>query len=315
MSDTGNGTHEDDTDAVKTPYWSSGTATLYEGDCLQVLAELPEGSVDLIFADPPYNLSNDGITCQSGRMVSVNKGDWDKSKGVENDHEFNLLWLSACRRVLKPDGTIWVSGTRHVIFSVGYAMQQVGYRLLNEIAWYKPNAAPHLACRMFAHSHETLIWAAKSEKSKHIFNYQDMKRENGGKQMRSVWFDVEAEPAGLAEPHDASQSVWVINTPPKEEKKYGKHPTQKPLTLLRRVILSSSNPNDLVLDPFTGSSTTGVAALELGRRFVGIELDGKYLDLSRQRLGATIARLEDERDLPQQYDFLGEPVADWVRKV
>src|SRR5438105_67072 len=178
-------------DENSTLFWSSPSAELYKGDCLRVLSELPAASVDLIFADPPYNLSNNGITCQNGRMVSVNKGEWDRSKGPENDHTFNLEWLSACHRVLKPDGTIWVTGTRHIIFSVGYAMQQLGYRLLNEIAWYKPNAAPNLACRMFTHSHETLIWAARSEKSKHTFNYSAMKQQNGGKQMRSVWTDIE----------------------------------------------------------------------------------------------------------------------------
>lgn len=264
-------------------YWSSPQTELYKGDCLQVLSELPAGSVDLIFADPPYNLSNNGITCQNGRMVSVNKGDWDKSKGPENDHVFNLEWLSACRRVLKPDGTIWVSGTRHVIFSVGYAMQQLGYRLLNEIAWYKPNAAPNLACRMFTHAHETLIWAARSEKSKHTFNYQEMKTQNNGKQMRSVWTDIDAQ--------SDMESIWVINTPPPVEKRLGKHPTQKPLALLRRIIQASSNPDDTILDPFAGSSTTGVAAIELGRRFIGVEMEDEYLELSRKRLQETSSRL------------------------
>jgi site-specific DNA-methyltransferase (adenine-specific) len=278
MSNNGNKTNSNDA-----LYWSSPSAELYKGDCLQVLSELPVASVDLIFADPPYNLSNNGITCQNGRMVSVNKGEWDKSKGPENDHTFNLEWLSACRRVLKPDGAIWVTGTRHVIFSVGYAMQQLGYRLLNEIAWYKPNAAPNLACRMFTHSHETLVWGARSEKSKHTFNYSVMKQQNGGKQMRSVWTDLEA---------DETQSIWVINTPPKDEKKFGKHPTQKPLKLLRRIIEASSNPGDLVLDPFAGSSTSGVAALELGRRFIGIEMEDEYLELSRKRLIAASPRFE-----------------------
>jgi site-specific DNA-methyltransferase (adenine-specific) len=259
-------------------YWENGLASLYKGDCLRILSELPPSSVDLIFADPPYNLSNDGITCQNGRMVSVNKGDWDKSRGVENDHNFNIEWLSACRRVLKPNGTIWVSGTRHVIFSVGYAMQQLGYRLLNEIAWYKPNAAPNLACRMFTHAHETLIWAARSDQSKHTFNYGEMKHQNSGKQMRSVWTDIDIE--------DETDSVWVINTPPPAEKKLGKHPTQKPLALLRRIVQASSNPGDIVLDPFAGSSTTGVAVVELGRLYIGIEMADEYLQLSKKRLEA-----------------------------
>jgi site-specific DNA-methyltransferase (adenine-specific) len=283
-------------------FWQHSLAQLYKGDCLQVLSDLPEGSVDLIFADPPYNLSNNGITCQNGRMVSVNKGDWDKSNGVENDHEFNLAWLAACRRVLKKDGTIWVSGTRHVIFSVGYAMQQTGYRLLNEISWYKPNAAPNLACRMFTHSHETLIWASHNEKSKHTFNYSEMKRQNGNKQMRSVWFDVPVPSSP-----DELESVWIMNTPAKEEKKFGKHPTQKPLALLRRIIEASSNPGDVVLDPFAGSSTTGVAALELGRHYIGIEMSDEYLELSRRRLQGTLAQLNAAKEAPQQVSFADQP--------
>jgi site-specific DNA-methyltransferase (adenine-specific) len=259
-------------------YWQAGPATLLQGDCLAVLATLPSASVDLIFADPPYNLSNGGVTCQSGQMVSVNKGTWDESSGIEKDHAFNLEWLAACRRVLKPDGTLWVSGTRHVIFSLGFAMQQLGYRLLNEIAWYKPNAAPNLACRMFTHAHETLLWASHNDSSKYTFNYQEMKAGNGGTQMRSVWFDLDAE--------DKHESVWRIPTVPKREKQFGKHPTQKPLRLLHRVIGASSRPGDVILDPFTGSSTTGVAALELGRKFIGIDFDRDYLDLSRKRLEA-----------------------------
>jgi site-specific DNA-methyltransferase (adenine-specific) len=148
---------------------------IYQGDCLEILAAIPAGCVDLIFADPPYFLSNDGITCHAGKMVSVNKGAWDKSKGPDLDHEFNRAWLAACQRVLKPNGTIWVSGTSHVIHSVGFAMQQLGMKLLNDISWVKPNPPPNLSCRYFTHATETIIWAAKNKRSRHTFNYQLMR--------------------------------------------------------------------------------------------------------------------------------------------
>jgi site-specific DNA-methyltransferase (adenine-specific) len=160
---------------------------IYQGDCLEILAQIPEGTVDLVFADPPYFLSNGGITCHAGRMVSVNKGEWDKSRGPDANHEFNRAWLAACQRVLKPNGTIWVSGTAHVIHSVGFAMQQLGFKLLNDISWVKPNPPPNLSCRYFTHATETIIWAAKNSKSRHTFHYKLMKDINRGKQMESVW--------------------------------------------------------------------------------------------------------------------------------
>jgi site-specific DNA-methyltransferase (adenine-specific) len=264
-------------------YKTNDKATLFEGDCLDVLPTLPERSVDMIFADPPYNLSNGGITCHAGRMVSVNKGEWDKSQGTGPEHEFALDWLGACRRVLKDDGTIWVSGTMHKIYSVGFALQQLGYKLLNEISWFKPNASPNLSCRYFTHSHETVIWAAKSEKSKHKFNYQLMKNIAGGKQMRSLWMDIDVE--------DSPQDIWSITTPSGEEKKFGKHPTQKPVALLERIILSSTNPGDIVLDPFAGSSTTGVAAIRHGRCFIGIDSNTEYLELSVKRLEEELTKI------------------------
>jgi site-specific DNA-methyltransferase (adenine-specific) len=230
----------------------------------------------MIFADPPYNLSNGGITCYAGRMVSVNKGDWDKSKGFEQDHQFTLDWLNACRRVLKDDGTIWISGTIHNIYSIGFALQQLGYKILNEICWYKPNAAPNLSCRYFTHSHEVVLWAAKSKNSRHKFNYERMKKIAGGKQMRSVWMDIDKE--------ESVPDIWTINTPSVEEKHFGKHPTQKPVALLERIILASTNPYDTILDPFTGSSTTGVVAIKHGRKFIGIDSSKEYMDLSTKRI-------------------------------
>jgi site-specific DNA-methyltransferase (adenine-specific) len=240
---------------------------LYQGNCLELLdaiaAKYPEGRFDCIFADPPYFLSNGGITCHAGKMVKVDKGNWDKSRGPELNHEFNLEWLRRCQRVLKPNGTIWVSGTLHVIFSIGYAMQQLGFKILNDITWEKPNPPPNLSCRYFTHSTETVLWAAKNEKSKHRFNYDLMRQTNGGKQMKTV---------------------WTMTAPGSGEKTHGKHPTQKPVTLVERCILASTNKGDLVLDPFLGGGTTAIAALRSGRKCVGIEADEAHVKLCTRRI-------------------------------
>jgi site-specific DNA-methyltransferase (adenine-specific) len=241
---------------------------LYQGDSLELL---PESSVDLIFADPPYFLSNGGNTCHAGRMVSVNKGAWDKSQGPAANHEFNRAWLSACQRILKPNGSLWVSGTAHVIHSVGFAMQQLGFKLLNDISWVKPNPPPNLSCRYFTHSTETIIWAARDKKSRHTFNYKLMKETNRGKQMKSV---------------------WEIKPPETWEKRFGKHPTQKPLALLERILLASSHEGDLVLDPFSGSGTTALAALRLRREAIALELSYEYLALTLQRITDQLVRVE-----------------------
>jgi len=244
---------------------------LYHANCIEfmdvLISKFPNGKFDMIFADPPYFLSNGGITCHAGKMVKVDKGQWDKSKGPEFNHEFNSAWLSRCQRLLKPNGTIWVSGTHHVIHSIGYAMQQLGMKILNDIIWEKPNPPPNLSCRYFTHSTETIIWAAKNEKSKHCFNYPKMKEINAGKQMKSV---------------------WTFTAPNRVEKEFGKHPTQKPISLLERIILASTNEDDLVFDPFSGSSTTGVAAIKLKRKFVGCELDADFIALSSKRLDLAI---------------------------
>lgn len=248
---------------------------LYHGDCLKELKRFPENYFDMIFADPPYFLSSGSFSCQNGKMVSVKKGDWDLSKGFQDDFNFHLNWIKECRRVLKPNGTIWISGTYHSIYQCGFILQNTKYHILNDIAWFKPNAAPNLSCRFFTASHETLIWARKEKKAKHTFNYQEMK--NGD------WSEDE-----FKKPYLQMRSVWSMGTPKKEEKQFGKHPTQKPLDLLKRIILASTKEGDIVLDPFAGSSTTGVAANLHKRKFVGIDSDKKYLDLSLQRLNALV---------------------------
>lgn len=254
---------------IKTYYERPGFK-LYQVNCLDVLAELPENSVDMVFADPPYNLSNGGFTVHAGRMVSVNKGDWDKSKGFQDDYNFHYKWLEACRRVLKPNGTLWVSGTYHSIYQCGHALQALGYHILNDITWFKPNASPNLSCRYFTASHETLIWARKEKKARHAFNYNLMK--NGR------WTEDNLKKPGLQ-----MRSVWSIGTPKPVEKKFGKHPTQKPEGLLKRVVLAGTNKGDLIVDPFTGSSTTGIVAYLHGRKFIGIDTEAKFLDLSIKR--------------------------------
>jgi site-specific DNA-methyltransferase (adenine-specific) len=257
---------------------------LLQGDCIEILNQARESSVDMIFADPPYFLSNDGITCHAGRMVSVNKGKWDKSKGIRENHEFNLEWLKACKRILKPNGTIWVSGTTHIIYSIGFAMQEHDFKILNDIVWYKRNAPPNLSCRYFTHSTEIVLWAAKNKKSKHYFNYPLMKKFNKGKQMRNLWQFTENEEAQTVD------NVWEISSPLAVEKRFGKHPTQKPIELLRRIVLASTQEGDLVLDPLCGSSTTGVAAVLLNRKYVGIDLEKDYLELSKKRLKEAIKK-------------------------
>lgn len=252
------------------PYFSEDNFALYQGDSLELLNKLPENSVDMIFADPPYNLSNGGFTVHAGKRVSVNKGDWDKSRGLDEDFAFHQKWIEACRRVLKPNGTIWISGTYHSIYQCGYALQKAGYHILNDISWYKPNASPNLSCRYFTASHETLLWARKDKKAKHTFNYNEMRN---GKWPEDF----------LKKPDKQMRSVWALNTPQAWEKKFTKHPTQKPIDLLRRIVLASTHKGDVVLDPFTGSSTTGLAAHMYGRKFVGMDTEKKYLELSKKR--------------------------------
>ena len=245
------------------PYYKSSNRdfTLLHGDCFQLLKEF-DFKFSCIFADPPYFLSNDGISVQSGKIVSVNKGEWDKGKSHQEMMDFNMEWLGLCREKLKDNGTIWISGTYHNIFSVANCLTELGYKILNVVTWAKTNPPPNISCRYFTYSTEFLIWARKSEKKPHYFNYDLMKRINGEKQMTDVW-------------HLPAIAPW--------EKSCGKHPTQKPLALLVRIIMASTQQGEWVLDPFCGSSTTGIAANLLGRRFLGIDQELNFVMMSKNR--------------------------------
>lgn len=234
---------------------------LFKGDCFEILPKF-KGEFDLIFADPPYFLSNDGLSIQSGKIVSVNKGDWDKGYGIDEIDKFNIKWLALAKDTLTDNGSVMISGTYHNIFSIGRALQKLDYKILNIITWQKTNPPPNFSCRYLTHSTEQIIWARKSEKFKHIFNYELMKKLNDDKQMKDVWSFPAIAP-------------W--------EKACGKHPTQKPLSLLIRLILMASNENSVICDPFAGSSTTGIAANLLGRKFIGIEKEREFIEISINR--------------------------------
>jgi site-specific DNA-methyltransferase (adenine-specific) len=258
------------------PVYKTSDAALYNDDCMEVMSKFPDNYIDMIFADPPYNLSNNGVTCHAGKMVSVNKGQWDKSRGFDEDLKFHERWISECRRILKPQGTIWISGTNHSIYQCGFLLQKMNFHILNDISWFKPNAAPNLACTTFAHSHETLLWAKKDKKEKHIFNYEKMK--NG----------IFSEDK-MKMPDKQMRTVWSIPTPSPDEKIFGKHPTQKPLALLKRIVLSSTDDDNLILDPFNGGGTTGVAAKIIGnRKYIGIEINKEFIDLTVKRLNQIV---------------------------
>lgn len=245
---------------------------LFQGDSLNLIKKLDDESVDVIMTDPPYFLSNGGISCQNGKMVSVDKGDWDKLPDTMTMDDFYINFLEESKRVLKNDGTIWLFGTMHNIYTLGYLLQKMKYKLLNNVTWQKTNPSPNLSCRMFTHSTETILWAKKHEKSKHYFNYALMKEINNGKQMKDV---------------------WTSSTTNRSEKKHGKHPTQKPLELMERLILASSQEGDTILDCFSGSGTTLVAGYGLKRNMIGMELEDEFIDL-------TIRRLEEAEQLAMQ---------------
>ena len=235
--------------------------TLIEGNSMELLPKINH-QFDMVFADPPYFLSNNGKSIQNGKIVSVNKGEWDISKGQESINNFNREWLTKVKEVMKDDATIWVSGTHHNIFSIGQILTELGFKILNLITWQKTNPPPNFSCRFFTHSTEQIIWARKEGKVPHYYNYDLMKVLNDNKQMKDVW----ALPA---------IARW--------EKSCGKHPTQKPLSILSRIILASTKPNAWILDPFAGSSTTGIAANLLGRRYLGVDKEEEFLEISRKR--------------------------------
>jgi site-specific DNA-methyltransferase (adenine-specific) len=234
---------------------------LLHGDSLELLPGF-EFKFDMVFADPPYFLSNGGLSVQNGKIVSVNKGNWDRSQGQTYIDDFNRKWLSLVRDKMKDDATIWISGTMHNIFSVGQILAELGFKILNVITWEKTNPPPNFSCRYFTYSTEQIVWARKSAKIPHYFNYELIKELNAGKQMKDVWTLPAIQP-------------W--------EKSCGKHPTQKPLSVLTRLILASTKPGAWILDPFTGSSTTGIAANLFGRRFVGIDKETDFLEMSKNR--------------------------------
>ncbi len=285
---------------VSSYYTSPNTDFLLaNGDSFSLLNEF-KFKFDMIFADPPYFLSNGGISLQSGKVVCVDKGEWDKGKTPEEMREWNMQWLGLCREKLKENGSIWISGTYHNIFSVADCLTQLGYRILNVITWQKTNPPVNISCRFFTYSTEFVIWARKSKKVAHKFNYDVMKRLNDGKQMTDVW-------------RLPAIGRW--------EKSCGKHPTQKPLALLTRIILACTDEGDWVMDPFSGSGTTGIAANLCGRRFCGIEREEEFCRMARGRreeienlrikadLRNHIADLRTLANEPMQDLFACEPVA------
>lgn len=247
-------------------YFRKDDFKLYHEDLFTALTKVEEKSVDMIFADPPYFLSSGGISCHSGKQVKVDKGEWDRAISIDERIEYNSKWIRLCKQVLKDDGTIWISGTFHNIYSIGVALEKEGFSIINNITWLKPNPPPNLACRCFTNSTETILWARKQitpkKKGNHLFNYEEMKEINGGKQMKDVW------------------QIPLVN---QKEKKFGKHPTQKPEALLERIILASTKKGDLILDPFNGSGTTGIVSKRLKRNYTGIDIDKNYLDITIKR--------------------------------
>ena len=235
--------------------------TVIKGNCVETLSTFKFG-FDMVFADPPYFLSSGGISYQSGKVVCVDKGEWDKPTSPEEMDAFNLRWLSSVRDHMNNNATIWISGTHHNIFSVQQQLLKLGFKILNVITWAKTNPPPNISCRYFTYSTEFIIWARKSPKVAHYFNYELRKQLNENKQMTDV---------------------WRLPAIAKWEKTCGKHPTQKPLGVLARLIQASTKPGAWVLDPFSGSATTGIAANLLGRKYLGLEIEDEFLSMSKAR--------------------------------
>ncbi|HEY0920606.1 DNA-methyltransferase, partial [Devosia sp.] len=246
--------------------------TILVGDCISHMNALPAGSVDLVFADPPYNLQlEQGLTRPDQSRVDAVDDDWDKFESFAHYDVFTRAWLKAARRVLKPDGALWVIGSYHNIFRVGAALQDLDYWILNDVIWRKANPMPNFRGTRFTNAHETLIWAARSQKSRVTFNYEALKQANDDTQMRSDWlFPLCTGAERLKDENDGKV-----------------HPTQKPEALLHRVLNATTKPGDIVLDPFFGTGTTGAVARKLGRRFIGIEREDTYVAAALKRIAAT----------------------------
>ena len=252
------------------PYFSDRNFTLFLGDSLEIMNQLSPKSINMAFCDPPYFLG---------------KAAWDKSQGFKKDYDFHLRWLTACRRLLKDDGCVWISGISESIFQCGYALQELGFKILNTITWFKPDVAVNRTKRYFTACDEHLIWAAKSPRSRHTFNYALMK--NWRKNLRHK---LGCTHCGKLSEHELfhktgmeMRNVWAIWSTPSWEKTHGKHPTQKPLDLLLRVVLSNTKNGHRILDPFCGTGTTGIVAAKYGRHFIGIDQEKRYLDIAIRR--------------------------------
>ena len=250
------------------------TDVIHRGDCIEVLRALPDASVDMVFADPPYNLQLGGdLLRPDNSVVDAVDDDWDKFDSFAAYDAFTRAWLAECRRVLKPEGSIWVIGSYHNVFRLGTAIQDLGFWVLNDIIWRKSNPMPNFKGTRFTNAHETLIWAARSrEQKRYTFNYDALKAFNEDTQMRSDW----------------TFALCTGEERLKDEEGKKAHPTQKPEALLHRVLLSATRPGDVVLDPFFGTGTTGAAAKRLGRRFIGIERDEGYAKLAEKRIKAVV---------------------------
>lgn len=249
--------------------------TLHISDAVELLRSLPAESVDLIWADPPYFLSGGGTTNRGGKRTSVDKGKWDAPKTAMEQFAWNMTWMAESRRVLKPTGTIMVCGTLHSVHATGFTMQNLGLRLLNDIAWVKPAPPPNLGCKTLTHSHESILWGSLGPRAKHFFNYKELKAIEGV-QMKDV---------------------WTFGRPGKDEQAHGKHPTQKPVALVHRCLVAALPSGGTVVDPFMGSGTTGVAATLAGRdwRFVGGDSDKAWIEVTRKRIC-------DELESPDEHD-------------
>nr|WP_243115790.1 site-specific DNA-methyltransferase [Periweissella cryptocerci] len=235
---------------------------LLHGDAFETLAQVKDESVDAFITDPPYFLSNGGFSNSGGKVVSVDKGDWDKAENVDVEEFYSKL-LDEARRVLKPNGALWIFGTMHNIYTLGYLLKKKDWAILNNVTWQKSNPAPNLSRRMFTHSTETILWAKKEKKAKQTFNYDLMREYNGGKQMKDV---------------------WTTSTIRNSERIFGKHPTQKPLALMERIIEASTGKGDVIIDPFVGSGTTALAGMIHGRQVIGVDLETEYLDIAKARI-------------------------------